>query len=183
MIHHVAIAVIPPDLQGALGCMSKGAMSGAKRGLRQVLTDCAAVIWGIVAFDFTFNDYTGKGGELVHQPHFHGILAVTDVEEVRNVLKAEYPRTAEAYRPVMVSDYDRNELGASYIFKTRFTRRSSYIDDGNPNRNPFSNTKPFELRAPPYIDLALMLDFMGFDKRLLWIKTKPISMVFMQKNE
>jgi hypothetical protein len=180
---YVAISIIPPNLQAPLACLSKKAMSRAKKDLRKVLTDCPAVTWGIVAYDFTFNDYTGQDGGLVHQPHFHGILSVTDPEEVKAGLKTQYPGTQTAKKPVWLEAYDGTEYGASYIFKTMFTRRSSYIDDGNPNRNPFSNTKPFTLRAPPDVDLKLMLDFMGFDKRLLWIKTPAIRMAFMKKNK
>jgi hypothetical protein len=177
-LHNIAIAVIPPGLQTPVGQLERRALRAARNELRETLLDTDVIAWSAFAFDFSLNDYTGQGGGLVWCPHFHGIAAVTDSEKLEAALQAKYRRTDEAQKPVWVTAYDTSTLGASYIFKTRFPRRSSYVDAGNRKRNQFLNTKCFKLRARPQIELALMLDLLGFDNRLLFINVKPYSLGF-----
>jgi hypothetical protein len=177
-ISYVATTVVPPGVRAQQGELSKKAMSGARKQLRETLLGLCTLEFGVFAYDFSLNDDTGKDLGIDWQPHFHGILGVTDTTTLEDVLRKKYPKTDEVAKPVMVTDYDISNLGASYVFKPNIMRRSTYEDTGNPNRHPFWNTKPFQLRARPRIEIALLLDFMKFDKRLMWLKMPTVEIRF-----
>jgi hypothetical protein len=181
MYEHFAICIIPPGLSASIGNLRKRNLSRAKHQVIQTLTP--HVEWAVGAFDFSYNDISGKGGGLSWQPHFHLIARAGGVEPLRSALAEQFPNSPGINAAIHVEEYDGSTLGASYIFKPTIMRRSSYIKSDHPTRNPFSTTRDFELRARPHIDISLLLDSMGIDRRLLFINLEPISLRFMKRHE
>jgi len=181
MYKHFSICIIPPGLSASIGNLRKRDLSRAKQQVIQTLTPL--VEWAVGAFDFSYNDITGKGGGLSWQPHFHLIARAKGAEPLRGALKEKFPNSPGINAAIHVEEYNGSALGASYIYKPKLMRRSSYIKSDHPTRKSFSTTRDFELRARPHIDISLLLDSMGIDRRLLFINLEPISLKFMKQHE
>lgn len=129
--------------------------------LRSAGLDPYAVIGGP---DISFNEHSGGLWESHWQVHWHLLFADMDLsdEQFKGRLRPYFPMTDTIPRPMKVETVD-DLLGAiSYVYKSFFERRVSYIDsDGHKNTR-----SALPLKAGQQRELALALSNHTFTDRL-----------------
>jgi hypothetical protein len=138
--------------------------------LQQTLRKARNVRWGFFGYDFSYNvsplHVTGHW-----QPQLYGVVSTSNRVELQQVLKSAFPAGRLVKHPIRIVPFDGSPLGVSYVFKTRFWRRSSYW--ARNLKPPAWNTACFSLRVRREIELALFLDKLDFEDRMIWYRLSP----------
>lgn len=162
----LALSLVLPDPPSLPSILRMSDAAILKRKARQAFDDSAAVKWAALAIDVSLNDCTQRSLGSFWQVQLYGFVAVSDKDQLVDLLRARFPTSETVTRPHYFSDYDRTKYGTSYGFKTDFVRRVSYWDF---NRDaPCWNTNPFSLKAREHVELLIALDQAGLQSRLLF---------------
>lgn len=98
----------------------------------------------------------------------------------QDILRKQLNESGKVKVPVRITRFDGNNAGFAYALKYEFFRRESYLqtaDQRNDSRASL-NTRSRPLRGRAAVQLAILLDRLGLEARLLLIGVKRI-----QKNE
>jgi hypothetical protein len=122
-LHAVTIAL--PSSFIPQGRLSRFAIEDHKRSLRYRLSKAGCgLLFGVIEFDFVEHS-TGRypAGWL---PHFHGLLAASDLPALRSRFKSAIVRTDVVLRPVKVKEWDGLKKWLRYCSKINLKRRLGF---------------------------------------------------------
>ncbi len=123
------------------------------------------------AADFCYNEFKEKGLPLRTQLtiHFWAFADSCSVEQGRRALRAFFPRTDDAPKPLNIYDYDGDLRGIAYAFKGNFFRREIIpaLKDTDGKTISRRNTRLRPLRTWQKVELAVLLDRIGLYDRLI----------------
>jgi hypothetical protein len=97
------VTVIPRNSLVRKGVLHAFNLANFKRRVRDGLSKPSAV-WAIGSVDFSLNERQYGARELNWLPHVHLIVATYDIDELARDLRAAFPRSDHAPRPVMVKN-------------------------------------------------------------------------------
>lgn len=162
--------IIPPNSSVPKGSLHRLSLPNFKRRVRDVLTRTTAH-WAVGAVDFSLNEHQDRLFAPHWSPHVHLIVGAASINTLRSEMKAAIPKSAEAPRPVKVTEWDGNTNAFSYIFKSNFNRRISIerAERFNPKTGAARlcrATTYDRLRVAECIELASFLDVAGLGSRL-----------------
>ena len=166
------VTVIPRNSLVRKGALHAFNLANFKRRVRDGFVKPSA-LWAIGSVDFTLNERQYGSRELNWLPHVHLIVATYNIDVLARDLRAAFPRSDHAPRPVMVKEWDGDARVFEYIFKANFSRRISIEKTQRFNKKTGKNracrgTTYGRLRVSERIELALYLDAVGLDGRLLF---------------
>jgi hypothetical protein len=168
----VFATIIPPNSSVPMGSLQEFDLANFKRRVRDGLAKTSA-IWAAGAVDLTLNEHRDDVFEAHWSPHAHLITATDDINDLVHGLRASFPRSDKAPRPVVVKEWDGDFRAFSYVFKPHFARRISIARATrfNPRTNGTRSCRATtydRLRVSERIELALFLDAIGLGGRLLF---------------
>jgi len=166
------VTIIPRNSFVRKGALHAFNLANFKRRVRDGFSKPSA-LWAVGSVDFSLNERQYGARELNWLPHVHLIVATYDIDELARDLRAAFPRSDHAPRPVMVKEWDGDARVFEYIFKANFSRRISIEKTQRFNKKTGKNracrgTTYGRLRVSERIELALYLDAVGLDGRLLF---------------
>lgn len=95
----------------------------------------------------------------------------------KDILRKKLNESGKIKVPVRITRFDGNNAGFAYALKDEFFRRESYLQtaDQRTDSRASLNTRNRPLRGRAAIQLAMLLDRLGLDGRLLLIGVKRIQ--------
>lgn len=127
----------------------------------------AKVDWAFGAIDLSLNEADEKQSWC---PHVLLLAKTVDPIDLKRRLKNVYPADESVPRPVKVTPFKASKYAVSYLFKTDFRHRVSYVDE---NGRANTDKKPLPRREPRLQELLAELDELSISKRLIWMHCKP----------
>jgi len=163
------VTIVPPNSSVPKGSLHEFSLFNFKRRVRDGLAKTGA-LWAVGNIDFSLNEHRQNLYPPQWSPHVHLIVGAKEIDKFRGDLRAVFPRSDQAPRPVMVKPWDGDTDAFSYIFKPNFKRRIS-IESERFNRRTMNTrlcraTTYDRLRVCESIELALFLDASGLGGRL-----------------
>ena len=121
----------------------------------------------VIGLEVSFNeDLTGEV-----EPHWcihvHAIVYDWLSDAQGKALRAAFPRSRWAKRPVDIRALDQCVNGRLYPFKAERFRREAYLKTDDPRRGPYRATRSKDLRPEQAVSLAIVEHQLGFGQRLL----------------
>lgn len=164
------VTIIPQNSLVPKGSLSKFDLINFKRRVRDGLARTSA-LWAAGSIGFSFNEHKNDLRPSHWSPHVHLIVATNDIDNLKRDLRAAFPKSDHAPRPVMVKECDGNAKVFLYVYRPSFQRRISIeqTERFNPRtkkRRLCRATTYDRLRISEWIELALFLDGLGLGSRL-----------------
>ena len=165
--------------------------ANTKRSLSASIKNSDGLAWMVGGIDLSLNDDTQKKLGIAWQPQLYGFAAVTNREDLSEVLRAAYSPTKSVPRPVQIKDCDGSARAISYGLKTEFVRRIAYPAVVAPpeNRRKCWHTRKVSLRPVEHVRAMLWLHRIGLAGRLFlrgvrMTRTKNgVALVHIKKQE
>lgn len=166
----VCVSVIPADGVARPRDLHSLVPTLAIRRWREKLAkiDIPFFVGGI---DVSFNEHKEGRYKRHWSVHFWGFTATTDIDQLKDDLKALFPKTDAILRPVKVKVWDGRAKALRYVLKTEFRRRIGVEKrvaknaDGTPRAS--RGTVYDRIRSRHREQLLLYLDKNGLQSRLL----------------
>lgn len=121
----------------------------------------------LIALEASYNEDTTGEVEPHWSIHGHAVQLDWLSKAQDEALRAAFPSSRLVMRPVKCVPLDRKPEGRRYPFKPERRRRVTFLNDSDPNREPYRDTKSRPLRPPQAVSLALVEHELGFHRRLL----------------
>ena len=99
------VTIIPRNSFVRKGALHAFNLANFKRRVRDGFSKPSA-LWAVGSVDFSLNERQYGARELNWLPHVHLIVATYDIDELARDLRAAFPRSDHAPRPVMVKEWD-----------------------------------------------------------------------------
>ena len=157
--------IIPPHSSVPRGALPQFDLANFKRRLRDGLSKTSALC-AVGAVDLTLNEHSDWLFETHWAPHAHIIIRTDDIDGFSHELRAAFPRSAEAPKPVVIKRWDGDPRVFSYVYEPDFTRRISIEQlarfDPRTEATRFCRATTYDdLRASECVEVALFLDATG----------------------
>lgn len=148
-------------------------LAAVKRKTDRVLRE-AGVTSAFGGIDFSQNVDAGCSGPYLQIQFI--LFETGDASLNRAVLRQKLNQSGQIKRPVRIMQFDGDAAGFAYALKYEFLRRESYrqLADQRRDGRASLNTRNRPLRGRAWVELALLLDRLGLDSRLLLIAVKRI---------
>lgn len=134
--------------------------------------------WAIMVLDMTLNEHEANRLHARWQHHYHGFIVTSLTrKELRLALKRVFPKSEAIPRPVHVKEWNGSEGAIRYLLKPDIYRRISSDHGERFDRKTgrvrlCKTTRSDRLRAAEQIELALYLDKIGLQSRLLCLRCR-----------
>ena len=164
----VAVSIVPNNTVLPRGRLATFDEKNFTRRLKSALKRCG-IDRCVGAIDFSFNEDADDRFEAHWCPHVYLITVLQDRKAVKKELKRVFQTDWNAVRkPVKIQDFESTHQRISYAFKMYFDRRVSYRD-----KKGRRNTSKKRLLRTEQIELACLLNWIGFVGRLILLGVKP----------
>lgn len=168
--HLVALSIMSPAWQAAVGCLHQLNPIKVKNELNQALSRAGHLHWLWVGLDISLNDDRQKGHGIYWQAQAYGFALVDDRQAFANALRTQFSASANISRPVRIVKCDGTHHAFSYAFKTNFVRRIAYPGNGFDRHGHIRRcwrTRKVSLRATEEVELRVWLHRIGLTGRVL----------------
>ena len=153
-----------PSLFGRAAHYLRGALFQA--GVRQA----------IGGFDVSANEDAAVGFAPHYRPHAWLLIPTSQIAQCESVFRQHFPPSATVRRPVMMQTFDGNRRGLAYALKGDFERRISLPREVQSDETvKRRNTRHRALLARQKLELALALDRIGLDARMLFFGLRLVN--------
>ena len=130
----------------------------------------AGVHQAIGGFDVSANEDASLGFAPHYRPHAWLFIPTPQIARCESVFRQHFPPSATVRRPVVMQTFDGNRRGLAYALKGDFERRISLPREVQRDETvKRRNTRHRVLLARQKLELALALDRIGLDARMLFI--------------
>jgi hypothetical protein len=165
------VTIIPPGYQVAVGGLRHFDVDNFKRRLRDGLAMTNAIC-AVGALDLTLNEDRNAMFDPHWAPHAHLFVVTDDMAELEYDLRAKFPRSEEAPKPVVVKPLNGDPGVFSYIYEAEFARRITIhaarrFDRRSGTTRLCRATTYDRLRASEAVEAALFLEALGLGGRML----------------
>jgi hypothetical protein len=130
----------------------------------------AGVRQAIGGFDVSANEDASVGFAPHYRPHAWLFIPTSQIARCESVFRQQFPPSATVRRPVVMKTFDGNRRGLAYALKGDFERRISLPREVQSDETvKRRNTRHRALLAPQKLELALALDRISLDARMLFL--------------
>jgi hypothetical protein len=167
----MAVSIVMPSSAVPIGELNRSIPANFVRRVKYVF-DKAKVAWVVGCTDFSVNFHQDARYEPHWCVHLHGFTTTEDQRALRRRLAEAVKKSDAIPRPVRVELWDGSKRAIRYTLKTAFKRRKG-VDNArrfNATTRTWRRcraTKTQRLLAAEKLELALHLDQIGWEARLL----------------
>jgi hypothetical protein len=172
-----AISVVYFDARMPDGALAKvpSLFGRVSQYVREALIE-AGVRQAIGGFDVSANEDASGGSAAHYRPHTWLLIPTRQIERCELVFRRHFPPSAAVHRPVVMRAFDGNRRGLAYALKGDFERRISLPRELRTDETvKRRNTRHRELLARQKLELALALDRIGLDARMLFLGLRLVD--------
>jgi len=143
--------------------------------LREALIQ-AGVRQAIGGFDVSANEDAAVGFAPHYRPHAWLFIPTPQIARCESVFRQHFPPSATVRRPVVMKTFDGDRGGLAYALKGDFERRISLPREVQPDETvKRRNTRHRALLARQKLELALALDRVSLDARMLFLGLRLVN--------
>jgi hypothetical protein len=136
----------------------------------------AGVRQAIGGFDVSANEDASVGFAPHYRPHAWLFVPTSQIERCESVFRQHFPPSATVRRPVVMQTFDGNRGGLAYALKGEFERRISLPREVQRDETAKRrNTRHRALLARQKLELALALDRISLDARMLFLGLRLVN--------
>jgi hypothetical protein len=170
------VSIVPSDGASKPGQLSLAQHQRNVRRWKEALGR-AGVTWFIGGSDWSLNEHDEERYRPHWSHHIYGFTATTDLDELKQRLQSQFPKSDAIPRPVKVQPWDGKKRPIRYMLKSEFWRRIG-TDDGerfdktNGEKRSCRATDKQPLPSARKRELLLHLDEIGLQGRLVmrWLQ-------------
>jgi hypothetical protein len=172
----VCVSIVPADGASKPGELSLAQHQRNVRRWKEILGR-AGVPWFIGASDWSFNEHDRGRYQPHWSQHFYGFTATTDLEDLKQRLQHQFPKSDAVPRPVKLQEWDGKKKALRYMLKAEFWRRigtdeGERFDKTHGEQRSCRATDKQPLPSARKRELLLHLDEIGLQGRLMlrWLQ-------------